>query len=107
MKFIKALSVFVGTIIGVGIFGLPYVASKAGFFVILFYFLAMSIIAIVIHLLFSKVALGTETLYRLPGFVGEYMISDAYYFVRITKSSILERFAQSAKPFLSFPEVDF
>ena len=73
MKFIKALSVFVGTIIGVGIFGLPYVASKAGFFVILFYFLAMSIIAIVIHLLFSKVALGTETLYRLPGFVGEYM----------------------------------
>lgn len=73
MNFLKALSVFVGTIIGVGIFGLPYVASKAGFFVVLSYFLAMSFIAIVIHLLFGKIALGTETLYRLPGFVGEYM----------------------------------
>lgn len=73
MKFLKTLSVFVGTIIGVGIFGLPYVASKAGFFVVLIYFLAMSFIAIFIHLLFSKVALGTETLYRLPGFVGEYL----------------------------------
>lgn len=73
MKFLKALAVFAGTIIGVGIFGLPYVTSKAGFFVILIYFLSMSFIAIVIHLLFVKVALGTETLYRLPGFVGEYM----------------------------------
>lgn len=76
MKFIRTLSVFVGTIIGVGIFGLPYVTSKAGFFVVLFYFLAMSFIAILIHLLFSKVVLGTETLYRLPGFVGEYMGSN-------------------------------
>ena len=73
MKFLKALSVFAGTIIGVGIFGLPYVASKAGFFIVLIYFLTMSFIAIFIHLLFGKVALGTETLYRLPGFAGEYM----------------------------------
>lgn len=73
MTFIKALSVFVGTIIGVGIFGLPYAASKAGFFVIFVYFIAMSFIAIAIHQLFGRVALGTETLYRLPGFVGEYM----------------------------------
>ncbi|MBI2450226.1 MAG: hypothetical protein HYV47_01670 [Candidatus Nealsonbacteria bacterium] len=73
MKFIRALSVFVGTIIGVGIFGLPYIASRAGFFVVFIYFLAMSTIAILIHLLFGKVALGTETLYRLPGFAGEYM----------------------------------
>jgi len=73
MKFLKVLSVFVGTIIGVGIFGLPYVASKAGFFVVLLYFAGMSFIVILIHLLFGKVALGTERLYRLPGFVGEYM----------------------------------
>ena len=73
MKFLKTLSVFVGTIIGVGIFGLPYVASKAGFAPVFLYFLAMSFIAIIIHLLFGRVALGTETLYRLPGFAGEYL----------------------------------
>ena len=39
LKYLKALSVFAGTIIGVGIFGLPYVASKVGFFVVVLYFL--------------------------------------------------------------------
>src|SRR3989338_10795092 len=76
MKFLKALAVFAGTIIGVGIFGLPYVASKAGFFIVLIYFLVMAFIAIAIHLIFGKVVLGTEPLYRLPGFVGEYMGSN-------------------------------
>lgn len=70
---IKALSVFAGTIIGVGIFGLPYVASKSGFFIVLFYFLLMSGIAIAVHLLLSQVALGTEKPHRLPGYVGEYL----------------------------------
>jgi len=73
MNFLKALSVFAGTIIGVGIFGLPYVALRAGFWIVFIYFLAMSFIAIIIHLLFGKIVLGTETLYRLPGFVGEYL----------------------------------
>ena len=35
IDFFKALSVFLGTVIGVGIFGLPYVASKAGFFLLI------------------------------------------------------------------------
>jgi len=45
MKFLKALAVFLGTVIGVGIFGLPFVASKAGFFIVLFYFLFIILIA--------------------------------------------------------------
>ncbi|PIS17415.1 MAG: hypothetical protein COT59_00760 [Candidatus Nealsonbacteria bacterium CG09_land_8_20_14_0_10_42_14] len=72
-KFLKALSVFAGTIIGVGIFGLPYVASKAGFSIVLLYFLTMSGMAIVIHLMYGKIALQTKTLYRLPGYAEEYL----------------------------------
>ena len=72
-NFIKALSVFAGTIIGVGIFGLPYVASKTGFPIIACYFLFLSIVVIVIHLLFGRVALGTKEFHRLPGYVGEYL----------------------------------
>jgi len=71
--FIKTLSVFVGTIVGVGIFGLPYVASKAGFFIVFCYFLFLSLLAIVVHLLFSEVALKTKELHRLPGYVREYL----------------------------------
>ena len=71
--FLKALAVFIGTIIGVGIFALPYVASKAGFFIILFYFLLISGIAIVVHLIFGEICLGTKGLHRLPGYVEKYL----------------------------------
>jgi tyrosine-specific transport protein len=73
LKFINALAVFTGTIIGVGIFGLPYVASKIGFFPIVFYFIFLGAVVIIMHLLLAKVALGTEKFHRLPGYVGEYL----------------------------------
>ena len=73
LKFLKALSVFAGTIIGVGIFGLPYVAMKAGFLIVVFYFVLLTAIALVIHLMYGKVSLGTEGTHRLPGSVGIYM----------------------------------
>jgi len=71
--FWKALSVFVGTIVGVGIFGLPWVASKSGFFVVLFYFLLLGTVAIVVHLLYGEVILNTGGRRRLPGYVGQYL----------------------------------
>lgn len=73
LRFLKALAVFAGTVIGVGMFGLPYVAAKAGFLVVVFYFLVMAGIAIAIHLLFGKVALGTLEFHRLPGYAGQYL----------------------------------
>lgn len=73
MRFLKALAVFLGTIIGVGIFGLPYVAYKAGFFVVLVYFLFIPLIAICINLIYTQVILGTKKVLRLPGYVGEYL----------------------------------
>jgi len=53
--FIKGLSVYIGTIIGVGIFGLPYVAAKTGFLVILGYFLILGSIAVVMHLMYVDI----------------------------------------------------
>lgn len=73
MNFLKTLSVFLGTVIGVGIFGLPFVAYKAGFFVALFYFLLMALVVILINLLFGEVILGSKGTHRLPGYVGEYL----------------------------------
>ena len=72
-NFIKALSVFVGTIIGVGIFGLPYVASKSGFFVLAFYFLVIGVIGIVIHLILGDIIIGTKEKHRFPGYVYKYL----------------------------------
>ncbi len=73
LNFLKSLSVFLGTVVGVGIFGLPFAALKSGFFVILGYFFFMTFIAMVIHFLFGIVTVETEEKYRLPGYVGKYL----------------------------------
>ena len=67
-KFIYGLCTLSGTIIGVGLFSLPYITSKVGIWIILGYFLVLGTIAIIIHLLFSEVALKTPDFSRLPGF---------------------------------------
>lgn len=72
-RFIYALSILVGTIIGVGLFGLPYVASKSGFFVLVFYFIFIGFIAIFIHLFYGEVAAKTPGLHRLPGYAEKYL----------------------------------
>lgn len=71
--FLKAFAVFAGTIIGVGIFGLPYITAKAGFPVVLLYFSLMTPAVIYIHFLYGKVAWHTEKLHRFPGYVNEYL----------------------------------
>ncbi|MEA3453107.1 MAG: aromatic amino acid transport family protein [Patescibacteria group bacterium] len=71
--FWKALSVFIGTIVGVGIFGLPWVAYKSGFFILLFYFLILATVAIVVHLMLGDIILKTKGKHRFPGYVREYL----------------------------------
>ncbi|MCD6550317.1 hypothetical protein J7K24_02110 [bacterium] len=68
-RFLLALSTLSGTIIGVGLFSLPYITIQVGVFVILAYFLILGFLAIIIHLLFAEVALKTPDFLRLPGFV--------------------------------------
>ncbi len=71
--FLKALALFMGTIIGVGVFGLPYVASKAGFFIVVFYFILISFFVIITDLIFGEVCLNTKGFHRLPGYVEKYL----------------------------------
>jgi len=73
MIFLKALSVFLSMVIGVGIFSLPYMASKTGFFVVLPYLFFTSFIVICVHFFYAEVALQTEEKYRLPGYVKKYL----------------------------------
>ncbi len=71
--FWKALAVFVGTIIGVGIFGLPLVALKSGFFVLVAHFIFLGALAIFIHLILGDIILATPGKHRFPGYVRAYL----------------------------------
>lgn len=72
-KFLEALAVFLGTIIGVGIFVLPYIALKAGFWVVLVYFFFLIILTTVIHFLLAEVSRDTHKIARIPGYAEEYL----------------------------------
>ena len=67
-KIIYSIATLAGTTVGVGLFSLPYLASKVGFLVMLAYFLVLGIIVTLIHLNFGKLAIATPDFKRLPGF---------------------------------------
>lgn len=72
-KFIYAIATLSGTIIGVGLFSLPYITSQVGIWVMLGYFLVLGGIVILTQLLFAEVALHTPDFMRLPGYAKFYL----------------------------------
>ena len=71
--FFQALAILTGTIIGVGLFSLPYITAKVGIFTMLFYFLVLGIVTSLIGLFYGEIALRTKGLHRLPGYAEKYL----------------------------------
>jgi len=67
-NFIYPIATLSGTIIGVGLFSLPYITSRVGIWVMLGYFLVLGSLVVVSHLLYGELALKTPDFKRLPGF---------------------------------------
>lgn len=72
-EIIYAIATLSGTIMGVGLFSLPYITLQVGFPLILAYFLVLGTLTILVHLLFGEVALKTPDLKRLPGFASYHL----------------------------------
>ncbi|MDD2672532.1 MAG: aromatic amino acid transport family protein [Syntrophales bacterium] len=73
IKLLKAVSVFVGTVIGAGIFGVPYIVNKSGVVPGFFYFLILGGVVLLIHLFFGEIFLRTKESCRLPGLAQKYL----------------------------------
>jgi len=72
-RFLYALAVYVGTIMGVGLFGMPYVGVKAGFTTLLIYLVVVGGMVIVINSFYGEIAAKTKGLHRLPGYAEKYL----------------------------------
>lgn len=83
-NFIYAITTLVGTIVGVGIFALPFTARESGFFVTLFYLLVLGGLATLLHLMLGEIFLRTEGNHRIPGLVRLYLGGSWYTLARIT-----------------------
>jgi amino acid permease len=72
-EYIFPISMLSGTIIGVGLFSLPYITLKVGFWVILLYFLFLGGVTVLLHLIFAELSLKTPDFKRFPGFAKIYL----------------------------------
>jgi len=67
-KSFYAIAMISGTIIGAGIFSLPYIASKVGLLLMFFYIVVLGILVNLVHLYLGEIALQTPDNKRLAGF---------------------------------------
>lgn len=67
------MALLVGSIVGVGMFTLPYVTTKAGIITIIIYFIVLGFIQHWLHKLYAEIILSTKKQHRLPGYAEKYL----------------------------------
>ena len=72
-NYLLAIATLMGTIIGVGLFAMPFVTNKSGVLPLFIYLIALAAIQYFLHLLFAEVILSTKDKHRLPGFMEKYV----------------------------------
>lgn len=72
-KFLFALSILIGTMVGAGIFAIPYAVAKSGIIPGFFYFLILGGAMLLLHLFFGEIILRTKKKNRLIGFAQKYL----------------------------------
>ncbi|MFH1585089.1 MAG: aromatic amino acid transport family protein [Patescibacteria group bacterium] len=71
--FIFALSTLLGTIIGAGIFGIPYAVAQSGLPLALLYFFLLGGMVWLLHLFVGEICLRTKETHRLIGYGKKYL----------------------------------
>lgn len=72
-NFIYATAVLVGTMVGVGIFGIPFVFSKAGFWVGFLFLIFIGFITLLLNLMYGEVVLRTHEEHQITGYTEKYL----------------------------------
>ena len=72
-KYIVGSSTLIGMCIGAGVLGIPYVTSRAGFFVSVFYLLLIGGMVLLLNLYLGETALRTKRNHQLTGYAKKYL----------------------------------
>lgn len=73
MKFLEAVFILSGMIIGAGMFGIPFSFVQAGFWLGTIELFILAAVILFVHLLYGEIVLGTHELHQLPGYVRTYL----------------------------------
>jgi tyrosine-specific transport protein len=72
-KVFLAAASLIGTIIGAGVFAIPYVVSRSGVLIAFFYFILLSLVVLLLHLMYAEVVLRTNGQHQLIGYAKKYL----------------------------------
>lgn len=72
-NFIYATAVLIGTMVGVGVFGIPFAFAKAGFWVGFPVLLFIGLITIFLNLMYGEIVLRTQEQHQITGYTGKYL----------------------------------
>ena len=67
-KFLHAAAVLIGTMVGVGIFGIPFAFAKAGFLVGMAWLVGLAGIVCLFNLMFAELTLSTQGTHQVTGY---------------------------------------
>ena len=72
-QFFAGLAILIGTAIGAGVLGIPYVVVKIGFLAGLIYILFLGLIIILVNLYLGEIILRTKGKHQLSGYAEKYL----------------------------------
>lgn len=72
-NFIYATSVLIGTMVGVGIFGIPLAFAKAGFWVGFSFLIFIGFITLLLNFMYGEVILRTQQEHQITGYADKYL----------------------------------
>lgn len=71
-NYLLAVTTLMGTIIGVGLFTIPYITVVSGVLPLIFYMVILALVQNHLHLLYAEIVLSTKGAHRLPGYIEKY-----------------------------------
>lgn len=71
--FFYSVSILIGTIVGVGVFGIPFAFAKAGFLTGFLFLVFIGILSLAVNLIFGEIVLRTEKLHQFTGYANIYL----------------------------------
>lgn len=72
-KILTGTTILIGTCIGAGVLGIPYVAAQAGFFTTIIYILLIASLIYIVNLYLGEISLRTKENHQIVGYAEKYL----------------------------------
>ncbi len=72
-SFLYSISILIGTVVGVGVFGIPFSFAKSGFLIGFLFLIFVGALSLIINLIFGEIVLRTKGIHQFTGYVKIYL----------------------------------